>query len=54
MPAEERASVLTGLPLEGIRVAKRSMSERLRPILKWAGGKRSLVPRILEELPKRG
>ena len=29
------------------------MSERLRPILKWAGGKRSLVPRILEELPKR-
>jgi len=29
------------------------MSERLRPILKWAGGKRSLVPRILDELPKR-
>jgi DNA adenine methylase len=29
------------------------MSERLRPILKWAGGKRSLVPRILEELPER-
>ncbi|HKY34737.1 MAG TPA: DNA adenine methylase [Polyangiaceae bacterium] len=29
------------------------MSERLRPILKWAGGKRSLVPRILKELPKR-
>jgi DNA adenine methylase len=29
------------------------MSERLRPILKWAGGKRSLVPRILEELPKQ-
>jgi DNA adenine methylase len=29
------------------------MSERLRPILKWAGGKRSLVPRILAELPKR-
>jgi DNA adenine methylase len=29
------------------------MSERLRPILKWAGGKRSLVPRILQELPKR-
>jgi DNA adenine methylase len=27
------------------------MSERLRPILKWAGGKRSLVPRILKELP---
>lgn len=27
------------------------MSERLRPILKWAGGKRSLVPRILHELP---
>jgi len=27
------------------------MSERLRPILKWAGGKRSLVPRILAELP---
>jgi len=41
----------TGLPLGGIRVAKRSMSERLRPILKWAGGKRSLVPRILHELP---
>jgi DNA adenine methylase len=29
------------------------MSERLRPILKWAGGKRSLVPRILEELPEQ-
>ncbi len=29
------------------------MSERLRPILKWAGGKRSLVPRILQELPKQ-
>jgi DNA adenine methylase len=29
------------------------MSERLRPILKWAGGKRSLVPRILKELPER-
>jgi DNA adenine methylase len=29
------------------------MSERLRPILKWAGGKRSLVPRILKELPAR-
>ncbi len=29
------------------------MSEQLRPILKWAGGKRSLVPRILQELPKR-
>lgn len=29
------------------------MSERLRPIVKWAGGKRSLVPRILEELPER-
>lgn len=29
------------------------MSERLRPILKWAGGKRSLVPRILQELPER-
>jgi len=29
------------------------MSERLRPILKWAGGKRSLVPRILRELPER-
>jgi DNA adenine methylase len=29
------------------------MSERLRPILKWAGGKRSLVPRILQELPPR-
>ncbi|HVY25240.1 MAG TPA: DNA adenine methylase [Polyangiaceae bacterium] len=29
------------------------MNERLRPILKWAGGKRSLVPRILHELPKR-
>jgi DNA adenine methylase len=29
------------------------MSERLRPILKWAGGKRSLVPRILKELPDR-
>lgn len=29
------------------------MAERLRPILKWAGGKRSLVPRILRELPAR-
>ncbi|HYQ17917.1 MAG TPA: Dam family site-specific DNA-(adenine-N6)-methyltransferase, partial [Polyangiaceae bacterium] len=29
------------------------MSERLRPILKWAGGKRSLVPRILKELPEQ-
>ena len=29
------------------------MSERLRPILKWAGGKRALVPRILRELPER-
>jgi DNA adenine methylase len=29
------------------------MNERLRPILKWAGGKRSLVPRILRELPAR-
>jgi DNA adenine methylase len=29
------------------------MSERLRPILKWAGGKRSLVPRISGELPER-
>jgi len=29
------------------------MTERLRPILKWAGGKRSLVPRILKELPAR-
>lgn len=29
------------------------MSERFRPILKWAGGKRSLVPRILRELPER-
>lgn len=29
------------------------MSERLRPILKWAGGKRSLVPRILKELPRQ-
>jgi DNA adenine methylase len=29
------------------------MTERLRPILKWAGGKRSLVPRILQELPQR-
>lgn len=29
------------------------MSERLRPILKWAGGKRSLVPRILQELPEQ-
>jgi DNA adenine methylase len=29
------------------------MTERLRPILKWAGGKRSLVPRILEELPEQ-
>jgi DNA adenine methylase len=29
------------------------MTERLRPILKWAGGKRSLVPRILKELPER-
>src|SRR5258706_9934815 len=27
------------------------MSERLRPILKWAGGKRSLVPQILGRLP---
>ncbi|MDF3068159.1 MAG: Methyl-directed repair adenine methylase [Polyangiaceae bacterium] len=27
------------------------MSERLRPILKWAGGKRSLAERILKELP---
>lgn len=29
------------------------MSERLRPILKWAGGKRSLADRILKELPER-
>jgi DNA adenine methylase len=29
------------------------MSERLRPILKWAGGKRSLVKPILEALPER-
>jgi DNA adenine methylase len=29
------------------------MSERLRPILKWAGGKRSLAERILKELPAR-
>ena len=29
------------------------MSERLRPILKWAGGKRSLVPRILDEMPEQ-
>lgn len=29
------------------------MSERLRPILKWAGGKRSLVPRILQALPPK-
>ncbi len=29
------------------------MSEPLRPILKWAGGKRSLVPRILGELPQK-
>jgi DNA adenine methylase len=29
------------------------MSERLRPILKWAGGKRSLADRILKELPAR-
>jgi DNA adenine methylase len=29
------------------------MTERLRPILKWAGGKRSLVPRILKELPEQ-
>lgn len=29
------------------------MSERLRPILKWAGGKRGLVPRLLEELPEQ-
>jgi DNA adenine methylase len=29
------------------------MVERLRPILKWAGGKRSLVPRILSELPEQ-
>jgi DNA adenine methylase len=29
------------------------MSEQLRPILKWAGGKRSLAERILGELPRR-
>lgn len=29
------------------------MSEQLRPILKWAGGKRSLAERILKELPPR-
>jgi DNA adenine methylase len=29
------------------------MTPELRPILKWAGGKRSLVPRILSELPPR-
>ncbi len=29
------------------------MSERLRPILKWAGGKRSLAERILKELPQQ-
>jgi DNA adenine methylase len=44
---------VTGLPPARIRVARRSMSERLRPILKWAGGKRSLVPRILEALPEQ-
>lgn len=29
------------------------MNERLRPILKWAGGKRSLADRILDELPEQ-
>jgi DNA adenine methylase len=29
------------------------MSEPLRPILKWAGGKRTLAGRILDELPRR-
>ncbi len=39
------------LPRDRNKVAKAPMSERLRPILKWAGGKRSLATRILEELP---
>ncbi len=44
-------SALFTLPRERNELPSSPMSERLRPILKWAGGKRSLVPRILAELP---
>ena len=41
------------LPDKGTAVPARTAAGRARPFVKWAGGKRALIPRLLEIVPDR-